>query len=199
MLLNAALEVFYEKGVEKATLSAIVDRAGMTRGALYWHFEGKQHLLEQICTEFIESDLHRLQQVLNAEQVWQALGTMLKEQFREMTTDLRRQQFVGIMFCQGGGINPGSNIVGRHFRRYHRMWSEHGEKILTKARENREIPAETDLTWALLHLDATCTGLLRMLFNPERAAECALYTDRIIETTMQLIAAGPGQTTTSNL
>jgi TetR/AcrR family acrAB operon transcriptional repressor len=43
-VLNAALKVFSEKGYAAATLNEIAERAGVTRGAIYWHFEHKAEL-----------------------------------------------------------------------------------------------------------------------------------------------------------
>lgn len=40
-ILDAAEIVFYEKGVAAARLEDIARAAGVTRGALYWHFENK--------------------------------------------------------------------------------------------------------------------------------------------------------------
>lgn len=40
-LLDAALEVFWRDGVTRASLQAIAQEAGVTRGALYWHFKNK--------------------------------------------------------------------------------------------------------------------------------------------------------------
>lgn len=57
-LLDAAETVFYEKGVSRAALQDIAEQAGVTRGALYWHFEGKadlvQSLLERVRMPFEE-------------------------------------------------------------------------------------------------------------------------------------------------
>ena len=47
-LLNAALNVFYERGVSKASLDEIAKAAGVTRGALYWHFKNKEDLFEAL-------------------------------------------------------------------------------------------------------------------------------------------------------
>ncbi|MBM3617134.1 MAG: TetR family transcriptional regulator [Alphaproteobacteria bacterium] len=44
LLLDAAESVFLEKGVGSASLEEIAKRAGVTRGALYWHFENKAAL-----------------------------------------------------------------------------------------------------------------------------------------------------------
>lgn len=44
-LLDAALPVFSENGLEATRLEDIAERAGVTRGALYWHFKNKEDLL----------------------------------------------------------------------------------------------------------------------------------------------------------
>ena len=55
-LLDAAQEVFFEKGVSKTSLSDIAQRAGATRGAVYWHFKDKvdvfSSVLGRICMPF---------------------------------------------------------------------------------------------------------------------------------------------------
>lgn len=47
-LLDAAEQVFISKGVASATLEQIAREAGMTRGAVYWHFENKAAILSAI-------------------------------------------------------------------------------------------------------------------------------------------------------
>ncbi|MDG1877510.1 MAG: helix-turn-helix domain containing protein [Acidimicrobiales bacterium] len=44
-LLQAAIEVFTDRGIEKAGVAAIARRAGVTTGAIYSRWEGKQELL----------------------------------------------------------------------------------------------------------------------------------------------------------
>ncbi|WP_281320799.1 TetR family transcriptional regulator [Iodidimonas sp. MBR-22] len=43
-LLDAAERVFMERGVSRTSLEQIAQAAGVTRGALYWHFENKSDL-----------------------------------------------------------------------------------------------------------------------------------------------------------
>jgi len=40
-ILDAAVRVFYQNGVSKATLEDIAQKANVTRGAIYWHFKNK--------------------------------------------------------------------------------------------------------------------------------------------------------------
>ncbi|MBR7745585.1 TetR family transcriptional regulator [Undibacterium baiyunense] len=48
-LLNAAEQVFCEKGVSNTTLNDVACAAGMTRGAIYWHFKDKKELFHALC------------------------------------------------------------------------------------------------------------------------------------------------------
>lgn len=43
-LLDAAEEVFFERGVARTSLDQIARHAGLTRGAVYWHFRNKADL-----------------------------------------------------------------------------------------------------------------------------------------------------------
>ena len=43
-LIDAAEQVFAERGVSRTSLQEIAKAAGMTRGAIYWHFKDKAEL-----------------------------------------------------------------------------------------------------------------------------------------------------------
>src|SRR5690606_16330307 len=47
-LLDAAAQVFCHRGVTSASLDDIAKTAGVTRGALYWHFRNKTDLMEAL-------------------------------------------------------------------------------------------------------------------------------------------------------
>lgn len=48
-ILKAAQELFYEKGYEKATTREISQRVGISKAALYHHFQNKEEILYKIC------------------------------------------------------------------------------------------------------------------------------------------------------
>ncbi|MEG3765148.1 TetR family transcriptional regulator [Alteromonas sp. 14N.309.X.WAT.G.H12] len=64
-ILNAAVEVFSERGVAKASLEEIARKAQVTRGAIYWHFENKLQifdaLYQNLHTPFISRILEGLE------------------------------------------------------------------------------------------------------------------------------------------
>lgn len=47
-LLDAAEEIFFENGVARTSLEQIARHAGMTRGAVYWHFKNKADLFSAL-------------------------------------------------------------------------------------------------------------------------------------------------------
>jgi AcrR family transcriptional regulator len=53
-LLDAALAVFAERGYRDATVDAIAERAGFSKGALYWHFKSKDELLVALLDERLD-------------------------------------------------------------------------------------------------------------------------------------------------
>jgi len=49
LILDTAERVFREKGVSRTSLGTIAQQAGVTRGAIYWHFENKADLFTAMC------------------------------------------------------------------------------------------------------------------------------------------------------
>ena len=54
-LLNAAVLEFSEKGMSGARIDEIAERAGVTKGAVYTHFDGREDLLVEACRSAIRS------------------------------------------------------------------------------------------------------------------------------------------------
>ena len=48
-ILDTAENVFRAKGVSRTSLGEIAEKAGVTRGAIYWHFENKADLFNAMC------------------------------------------------------------------------------------------------------------------------------------------------------
>ena len=47
-IMQAALRTFHRRGIARTTLEQVARAARVTRGAIYWHFSGKQALLRAI-------------------------------------------------------------------------------------------------------------------------------------------------------
>jgi AcrR family transcriptional regulator len=59
LLLQAAFQEIYRSGFRSADLDAILAAAGVTKGALYYHFDNKEALGYAVLDEVMTSDLHQ--------------------------------------------------------------------------------------------------------------------------------------------
>jgi len=66
-ILDAAERVFQEHGVSRTTLDEIAKAAGVTRGAVYWHFTNKAALFDALIQRIFESLDGRLNELQSCE------------------------------------------------------------------------------------------------------------------------------------
>lgn len=59
-ILQAATDMFWEKGVAGTSLVNIADKAGVTRGAIYWHFKNKCDIFSALYAQIHESFLETI-------------------------------------------------------------------------------------------------------------------------------------------
>lgn len=100
-LLDSSAALFLEKGIAATTLHEISARAGVTRGALYWHFKGKGEIIMAIIDSFAVPHLKHFKQAI--EQLPQqntaaAFRRILHNLMREISTDKRAGQALAIVF-----------------------------------------------------------------------------------------------------
>jgi AcrR family transcriptional regulator len=59
-ILNQAMRIFLEKGYHATSIDDITQAAGLTKGALYWHFKSKEDLLKKLIRKYERSFLDNL-------------------------------------------------------------------------------------------------------------------------------------------
>jgi len=59
-----ALELIAEQGVPALAVEPLARRMGVTKGSFYWHFSGREQLLEQALSRWEEHDSRNLNQAL---------------------------------------------------------------------------------------------------------------------------------------
>jgi len=53
-ILTAAFECFFKDGFDRTSLESISKEAGVTRGAIYWHFSDKETLYRKVVDQVLE-------------------------------------------------------------------------------------------------------------------------------------------------
>ncbi|MFE2509737.1 TetR/AcrR family transcriptional regulator [Streptomyces naganishii] len=84
-LLSTAAEVFAEHGYNATTVRRIADEAGMLAGSLYYHFDSKESMLEEILRTFLDELWDGYDAVLGAGLgPRETLEALVTESFREI-------------------------------------------------------------------------------------------------------------------
>ncbi len=77
-ILDAAAELFERFGYDKTTVSDIADGAGVSKGAIYLHFESKEELFEALLVQEIKSYVDRLVELVEADPEGGTLATIYR-------------------------------------------------------------------------------------------------------------------------
>ncbi len=62
-ILDAALEVFGELGLQEASVDDVVERSGLSKGTLYWYFKSKDRLIGALMKRFFAQELGKVRKV----------------------------------------------------------------------------------------------------------------------------------------
>jgi AcrR family transcriptional regulator len=93
-LVDAAIELFSRDGFDATSVRSIAQRAGLTSGSFYHHFDNKQALLFEIHDRLIDAHLERAHSVLESnlappERLRTFMRDVLVEGSREFQRELR--------------------------------------------------------------------------------------------------------------
>ncbi|MGP3940133.1 TetR/AcrR family transcriptional regulator [Streptomyces sp. 6N106] len=84
-LLAVAADVFAEQGYSATTVRQIADAAGMLAGSLYYHFDSKESMLDEILSGFLDELWAGYDAVLEADLAPRAtIEALVTESFREI-------------------------------------------------------------------------------------------------------------------
>jgi TetR/AcrR family fatty acid metabolism transcriptional regulator len=119
-ILEAAIEVFTEKGFGDATMDDIVACAGLSKGALYWYFESKDELINSIVGYVFERELaHAQQKVQGKERSREKLLVtleMITASFEEMQPIMPILMEYWAMMMRDERIR---NAIGGYYRQFY--------------------------------------------------------------------------------
>jgi TetR/AcrR family acrAB operon transcriptional repressor len=161
-LLNAAEMVFRKRGVGHTSLAEVADAAGVTRGALYWHFKDKADLFQAMVARAELPHELSLQNMETAAAVdpLGAVRTAAIEALSQFAIDERARNVYEVVFLRCEYTDELASVrKGRHESRldcYSRMAS-----ALRAAVACGQLPAHTAVRLAVRGLYAYVGGLMR--------------------------------------
>lgn len=105
-ILAAAERVFYEKGVANASMEDVARAAGVTRGAIYWHFANRTELFLELykSVRLPQEDLIARELEAESADVLAVLERAGGDWLELLSTDEQRQRILSILLrCDYGG------------------------------------------------------------------------------------------------
>lgn len=171
-LLDAAEQLFWERGVIRTSLEDIARHAGLTRGALYWHFDNKVDLFNGMCDRAFPPFEHMMAELMNpactpglnpAQRLWRHSNGVL----RLVMDEPRIARVIGIinLRCEYVGEMEQSHVMDR-------CWLQEKlgnmRQVLAEADSAGLLRPEVDPVSAAASLHAMIFGLIcNWLFNPD--------------------------------
>ena len=160
-LLNAAITVFNQRGVARTSLDQIARAAGVTRGAVYWHFRNKEHLFEALCERHLDRMHDEMNQVLqhDSPQAWDELLETYIRFLEQLAVDGPERQFLSILHlkCEDASDMEGITLI---LKRYQYLWHLQTLQALHLGQRHGQLPATLQVEQACILQIATFLGLL---------------------------------------
>jgi len=190
-ILRAAREVFFSKGIHRATVDEVAARAELSKGAIYLYFESKESLLAHLLLEGLEILLVELQAAYAPQEL-----LTVEERIRQLAWAYFRfsqehpNDFLLLMALDRGRF---SEKVPKKL--YQQMLSQslRGLELVADAvrqgtSEGHFIANDPRQTagalWAALH------GVLMLMGHPLRRQMLAVELESMFETTLELQLRG---------
>lgn len=160
-ILDAAAEVFHRKGVSRSSLADVAEAAGLTRGAIYWHFKNKIDLFTAMADR-VRLPMEAMVEASASEREADPLGQLRKMcvfVLQETARNPQLRKVFDIIFHKCEYLEDADPISLRQKESF-RQGEANIERILRNACEKGQLPARLDTHLAGVAFHATLDGLL---------------------------------------
>jgi TetR/AcrR family transcriptional repressor of nem operon len=166
-LLQAAFQEMYRSGYRSADLDAILAAAGVTKGALYYHFDDKVALGYAVLDEVMASDLHQkwVQPLRNAKDPIDALVRIVQSESLKRE-DVRRGCPLLNLSQEMSGLDEGFR---KRTARLFRDWHDAVAGALREGQKRGLVRNDIDANETATFLIATYEGYVVLTKNSQDA------------------------------
>ncbi|MGH6647076.1 TetR family transcriptional regulator [Aquabacterium sp.] len=200
LLLDAAELVFSDKGVSQTSLQDIAQAAGVTRGAIYWHFKDKAALFNAMMdrsTSPIEETIVKVGQESTDQPLSQIRAAMM-DALNRIANEPRTRRVIGIAANKVEYVDELSDVRARHVN-VHLNCRKHIETAMKRAQKLGHIARQPSARVMTVGLQALVGGLINTwmlddsLFNLTRTGAQAIdvYLAGLMATSPSLVSSRP--------
>ena len=190
-LLDAAERVFRERGVASTSLGEVAAAAGVTRGAVYWHFRDKVDLLGALC-ERARLPLDAIFDQV-AEDCTDPLDALRRTAIAALTNlarDARAQGMFQLVFQPCGSGAELAPLASTKEREGGACLAR-VEHLVDRAIAARQLPPDTDASLAAHALHAYVIGLMQAWVQQPSSLDLAQAAPALIDAMATGLRAHP--------
>lgn len=181
-LMLAALETFYRKGIARTSLNEIAQTAGVTRGALYWHFKNKEDLFDalfqRICDD-IENCI--VQDTEGADGLsWAVFRHTLLRFFERLQSNDVHYKFHSILFLKCEHTEQNAAVIAIA-QKHQAIWRDKITAILVEVVESRHLAQDLDKDMAVIFIKSMLDGLIWRWLSSGESFDLGKTAPRMIE------------------
>ena len=156
-ILAAATKVFSEKGFHAATLDDIAERAEVSKGLIYIHFDSKEAVIDGISEQWQTIDDERFDAAEGIPRAIDGVADLAKSTIRraqrpDFTDSIRLGMFVWAEVL----INP---AVQKSQHRLSERWERHFSDLVSRARDEGDIAAHHSVDSVVWFLGSLAAGI----------------------------------------
>ncbi len=188
-IFKTALLVFSQKGYSATRLEDIAKQAGVTRGAIYWHFKNKFDLYYRLMEESFSGYANRVKKILEArEPPVNRIRALMKETLISLEKDMEYRAAEEIMFFKTEpikGMKPPMDAVIDHNRQLRARIAD----LLLEGIQLGEIKSDIDPHIASIVLISSLNGLKITWLMDTGAFSLSDMVDDLVDLQLSTIAS----------
>lgn len=191
-IIESARAVFHRCGVSRSTLETIAKEAGVTRGAIYWHFKDKAELFFAMREDVFAPMVERTDSFLLSEKYGNPLDAIeasVKEFFRVLDDCSVVREVFEIMISRCEYVDEFASVqeeVGRPAQEF----LEKMERVYRSAADKGMLRKGLDPLMAARDTWAFTSGLLHLLLGCRNGSDLAQQIPQMISMHMALRRRG---------
>lgn len=190
-IMQAAMRQFSQQGWAATSLVDVAREAGVTRGAIYWHFENKAELLIALWQELCEPIGQMLSASLNVDEP-DPLGHL--ERFlllllENVTESDSHREFFRLFFNQ---TEPSSEVEAFHrmIKEEIAVYQSELKAALCNAIHRGQLPSDLDVDQAAVFIHCALDGLILNALHPCSMISLALHTKTYVHFILSALRHG---------
>lgn len=190
-ILEAAVRIFAIKGVARTSLDDIAREAGVTRGAIYWHFANKTDLLNTLWDQVLlfYAPLAEASENPDEPDPLGKLKALYLSFFTGMVEDQRQQQLFRLLFDDSDRSKDTEAIRTRHTQiRWERLQGI--QNTLNNAKARGQLPPEFDVRLGAISVLVYIYGLIANWIMTPEMFDIRRDVPDLIEGMVQMLRSG---------